>query len=395
MKDKCYTVTVQNDENIKTMVSNCLKDLGGIKQLIAPGSRILLKPNLVVAKPHSSGATTNPLIIDALIELLLSTSPREIIIGESSQVGDDTLEAYKVTGIQDLAQKWKVTLLDFKRDNQISIDIPYGKILKRVLIAETVKKVDYIINLPILKVHSQTTVTIGMKNLKGCIPDQEKSRFHRLNLDQCIADLNTVITPDLTIVDATLCSLNWELGGMSVKFNTILAGRNVLATDLVAASMLGYRGDEVTHLLLAAQAHLGPTKIEEIKIINSKKIKKVQPGQDAITIKELDYHLPELKIIEKGACSSCKGALLAAMRRLYKERRSPNCTILMGQRLRDRECEFAPNFKYGTVKSRKSFVSMGKCCNWVAESYPVDHIEGCPVNAEAIYRKLSRGRCCS
>ena len=64
------------------------------------------------------------------------------------------------------------------------------------------------INLSILKVYSQTTVTIGMKNLKGCITDQAKSRFHRLNLHQIIADLNTVIIPDLTIVDATLLNTN-------------------------------------------------------------------------------------------------------------------------------------------------------------------------------------------
>ena len=86
-----YTVTVHSDESIRSMVSNCLKDLGGIDQLIATNSKILLKPNLVVAKPNSSGATTNPLILDALIEHLMRTSPREIIIGESSAVGTDTM----------------------------------------------------------------------------------------------------------------------------------------------------------------------------------------------------------------------------------------------------------------------------------------------------------------
>ena len=353
MRNKCYTVAVHSDENIKTMVSNCIQGLGGIKQLIAPGSRILLKPNLVVAKPNSSGATTNPLILDALIENLMRTSPREIIIGESSEIGDDTMEAYKVTGIQDVAQKWKATILDFKKDKQISIDVPYGKELKRVQVAETVKKVDYLINLPILKVHCQTKVTIGMKNLKGCIPDQEKSRFHRLNLHQCIVDLNTVLIPDLTIVDATLCSLNWELGGMPVHLNTVLASKNTLAVDIIAASMLGYGVDEITHLRLAAQARLGPANKEEIHIISPEKLKEIQPGKKADIIKEPYYQLPELEVIEKGACSSCKGALVAAMRRLDKGKQSPSCTILMGQRLRDREREFVPNFKYGTVKSKK------------------------------------------
>ena len=390
MKTARYTVAVHSDESIRIMLDHCLKDLGGIEQLISSNSRILLKPNLVIAKPNSTGATTTPLILDALIEHLIHTSPREIIIGESSQIGDDTMEAYKITGIQDVAHKWKATLLDFKRDRQISLDIPRGKIITKVLVAETVKNVDYLINLPILKVHSQTKVTIGMKNLKGCIYDKEKSRFHRLNLHQCIADLNTILVPDLTIVDATLCSFNWELGGAPVRLNTILAGKNVLAVDIIAASMLGYSLDEITHLQLAAQAGLGPSNKEEIHIISPKKLKEIQPGKDADIIKESYYHLPELEVIEKGACTSCKGALLAAMRRLDKERQSPTCTILLGQRLRDRECEFASDSKYGTVNVKKPLVSMGQCCSWVTEHYPAEHIKGCPVKAEDIYRYLKK-----
>jgi uncharacterized protein (DUF362 family) len=381
METTSYTVAVHSDESIKTMVSNCLQDLGGIEQLVPPGSRILLKPNMVVAKPNSSGATTNPLILDALIEHLMQTSPGEIIIGESSEVGRDTMQAYRVTGVYDVAQKWKVTLLDFKKDHQISVDVPNGKVLKKVLIAETVRKVDYLINLPILKVHSQTTVTIGMKNLKGCIPDQEKSRFHRLNLPQCIADLNTVIIPDLTIVDATLCSLEWELGGLPVRLNTILAGKNVLATDIVAASLLGYRIDEVEHLSLAVQAHLGPGSLEEIKIISPTKLREVKPDQ--VVGKETHYQLPGLEVLEKGTCSSCKGALVAAVRRLYKERRSPSCIILMGQRAREKEDKIALN-----LKSTKPLVGMGQCCSWVVSNYQGEQIKGCPVRAEDIYRYL-------
>jgi len=383
MGNNCYTVVVHSDETIKTMVNKCLQDLGGIEQLVPPGSRILLKPNMVVAKPNSTGATTNPLIIDALIENLVYTSPCEIIIGESSEVGHDTMQAYKVTGVYDVAQKWKTTLLDFKKVHHIYVDVPHGKVLKKVLIAETVRKVDYLIDLPILKVHSQTTVTIGMKNLKGCLHDQEKSRFHRLNLHQCITDLNTVIIPNLTIIDATLCSLEWELGGRPVRLNTILAGRNVLATDIVAASMLGYRIDEVKHLHLAAQAHLGPASIEEIEIISPTKLREVQLGQ--VAGKEPHYHLPGVEVIEKGTCSSCKGALLAAMRRLSRERRSPSCTILMGQRVREREDEFSPN-----LKLTKPLVSIGQCCSWVVSNYHSEQIKGCPVRAEAIYRYLRR-----
>ena len=80
--------------------------------------------------------------------------------------------------------------------------------------------------------------------------------------------------------------------------------------------------------------------------------------------------------------------MLAGMRRLHKERQSPHCTILIGQRLRERECEFVPTFKYGTVKSKKPLVSIGQCCIWVVDNYTGEQIKGCPVRAEDIYRYL-------
>src|SRR5665648_228403 len=243
MGNNSYTVVVHSDETIKAMVSNCLQDLGGIEKLVPPCSKILLKPNMVVAKPNSTGATTNPLILDTLIEHLMCTSPREIIIGESSEVGRDTMQAYKVTGVYTVAQKWNITLLDFKKDRQIYVDVPHGKVLKEVL-----------------------------------------------------------------------------------------------------------------------------------------------PGQ--VTGKEPYFHLPGLEVIEKGTCSSCKGALVAAIRRLHKERQSPHCTILMGQRLRERKNEFVSNFKYGTVNSAKPLISIGQCCSWVVDNYQCEQIKGCPVKAEAIYRYL-------
>jgi len=108
-----------------------------------------------------------------------------------------------------------------------------------------------------------------MKNLNGCIHDQKKHRFHRLNLHQCIVDLYTFIHPALTVVDTTTCALHWELGGDPIKLDTIIMSENVLAVDMIAASLLGYGIDEVRHLKIASESGLGPTNMEEIKVYNS------------------------------------------------------------------------------------------------------------------------------
>jgi len=108
-----------------------------------------------------------------------------------------------------------------------------------------------------------------MKNLKGCIHDQKKHRFHRLNLHQRIEGLNTLIHPALTVVDATSCALHWELGGDPIKLDTIIMSENVLAVDMIAASLLGYGIDEVRHLKIASESGLNPTNMGEIKVYNS------------------------------------------------------------------------------------------------------------------------------
>jgi len=200
---------------------------------------------------------------------VLKTNPSDVALGESSTAGDNTMIAFQITGMDKIAQKYGVKIIDFKKTPSVNKDVPLGKEIKDVKIYQPIFEYDYFINVPILKIHGETTVTIGMKNLKGCIHDQEKHRFHRLNLHQCIVDLNTVIKPDLTIVDATTCSLQWELGGSPLQLDTIIIGENVLAIDMVAASLLGYSINEVKHIEIASKTGMGPADMEEIDILNT------------------------------------------------------------------------------------------------------------------------------
>jgi len=84
VETKPYEVSVQSGGTLEERVSQCLRDLGGIENLVPPGGTVLIKPNLVVEEDHRSGATTNPAVVEALIRELQRVSPREIIIGEGS-----------------------------------------------------------------------------------------------------------------------------------------------------------------------------------------------------------------------------------------------------------------------------------------------------------------------
>lgn len=380
-----YQVSIQHDRTIPDMLHSALEELGGLHSIIPSGRRVLIKPNLVIAKTNDTGATTNPLVIEVLIQEILKTSPADIAIGESSTAGDDTMKGFRITGMDKIAQKYGAKIIDFKKAPQVIKEVPKGKEVQTIKIAQPIFEYDYFINVPVLKIHGETTVTIGMKNLKGCIHDQEKHRFHRLNLHQCIVDLNTVVYPDLTVVDATTCALQWELGGDPVKLDTIIISENILAADMIAASLLGYGIDDVRHLKIACKSGLGPKTIEEIKVYNPLNTEIREKIMEAGQKKGPEYKLRDLKMIEKGTCSSCKGAMVAAMRRLSREGYSPACTVVLGQLVAE-EKEMLEQAKNNGIP----IVGVGHCATKVVEEYSVENISGCPARAEQIYGILKK-----
>jgi uncharacterized protein (DUF362 family) len=385
MNNQRYQVSIQHDRSIRDMIHSALEDLGGVYQLIPQNRRVLIKPNLVIAKTNDTGATTNPLVIAELIQEVLKTNPAEVALGESSTAGDDTMKAFRITGMDDIARKYGVKIIDFKKGPQVVKEVPQGKEVRTIKVALSIFEYDYLINVPVLKIHGEATVTIGMKNLKGCIHDQEKHRFHRLNLHQCIVDLNTLIHPDLTVVDATTCALHWELGGDPVRLNTIIMSENVLAADMIAASLLGYGIDDVKHLKIASESGLGPGTMAEIKVYNPLNTEMREKIRDASREKGPEYKLPALKIIERGTCSSCKGALVAAMRRLCREGYSPACTVVMGQLAAEENEELEQAKRNGIP-----IIGMGHCGTKVVEDYSEQNIKDCPVRAEQVYGILKK-----
>ncbi len=133
-----------------------------------------------------------------------------------------------------------------------------------------------LINLPVAKSHSATGVSMGIKGLMGLIWDRES--FHsRLNINQALADLATVIKPQLTILDATRALTSGGPGGPGEvkKPNLIIAGIDPVAVDSYGVSIVpwygqNFKGRHVEHLLVAHQRGLGRIDIEQLKILKEK-----------------------------------------------------------------------------------------------------------------------------
>ncbi len=174
-----------------------------------------IKPNLVSPSDPSDGGTTHPEIVAGILEYLKENGFQNMMILEGSWVGDRTADAFEVCGYRSLCEDYDVRFYDTQKDKSYVKDCS-GLELK---ICESVKKVDFLINVPVMKGHCQTKITCALKNMKGLIPNTEKRHFHAMGLHKPIAHLNTGIHQDFIVVDNICGDLDFEDGGNPVVMN--------------------------------------------------------------------------------------------------------------------------------------------------------------------------------
>ena len=271
---------------------------------------VSIKPNLVVSRPAYDGATTHPEVVEGIILFLKDFGVTKIKIIESSWVGDSTKRAYKNCGYEEISRKYNVPLIDLKSDSCTSLK--YGEY--KIEICDEALKTDFLINVPVLKAHCQTRFTCCMKNLKGCISDSEKRKFHSLGLHKPIAALNMLVKTGYCVVDGICGDLSFEEGGNPVEANRIIAGQNPLMVDSYCAELIGYRPDEIEYLYYGKKSGVGEYYSDKIKILElnpeNKPVHEIKSGRTA------DRYQNNSNIHEDSACSACYSSLIYAMHRL-------------------------------------------------------------------------------
>ncbi|HEX7715220.1 MAG TPA: DUF362 domain-containing protein [Bacillota bacterium] len=270
-------------------------------------SRIGIKPNLVVAKPAAGGATTSPELVAGVIEYLQAKGFQNICILEGSWVGAKTAEAFKACGYEEISRRFGVPLIDLQKDSYREYDAG-GMKLK---ICNRVTALDYLINIPVLKGHCQTKMTCALKNMKGCIPNSEKRRFHTLGLHRPIACLNKAIRQDLIVVDGMTGDLNFEEGGHPVPMNRIMVAKDPVLVDSYVAGLMGFELPEVPYIQMAEALGVGSAALEKAVI------RELNAPQSIVEIGNFPkFHEFAKYIDEREACSACYGSLVYALERM-------------------------------------------------------------------------------
>ncbi|UCF95034.1 MAG: DUF362 domain-containing protein [Desulfobacterales bacterium] len=298
-------------EQIHTMVPQLIAARDPFHSLRARDT-VVIKPNLVVSRKEWQGVNTDPQVVEALVQALQARGVTRIVIGDGSGMGYSATKAFEVCGYRDMARRYGLQLVDLERDRFVRKPVPIEGPFASLEIARTVLECDFLINVPVMKAHCTTSITCSLKNLKGVMPRAMKTAFHGVDLSRAIAQLASVLVPDLILVDGIQGDLSSETGRTPVAMNRLLMGTRPVEMDSVVADMLGYPPRAIRHIAYSADAGLGTCDLQSIKIDPlNQPVQNVRLRPPPHYSQRFPCHLDL-----DGACCTCTGNLLFALERL-------------------------------------------------------------------------------
>ncbi len=239
---------------------------------LTPDRRVLIKPNLVAwlrKVPYPPfGVVTTTAVIEALIRALRDMGLTDITIGEGSMInrelGCSTGAAFEGLGYPELVRRYGIKLVDFNQRPHDLVKLDN----KPFRLARDLVRADFLISLPTLKTHSQTTVSLGLKNIKGGLNDKSRQFCHgrKHDLSEMIALFADHLYPSLTLIDGTyLLEMGPLHTGRAKRHDLLICSRDTLNADAVGAAVLGQDPGRVRHLAAVARRRgrvLDPARID-------------------------------------------------------------------------------------------------------------------------------------
>jgi uncharacterized protein (DUF362 family) len=258
MESGISTVPISSTQEYPSAITRALDEVGAVEAL-ADFRRVIIKPNMVNNSPPS--VTTDVRCVMAIVEYLKERLDVEIVVAEGSGEGS-TLENLQFNGYEQITKKFGVELVDLDSLPAKRYENPLAGEYKDVYLPEYLEGAG-LISVPPAKDHTITQVTLGLKNMVGCLSAEhyggywsyKKSQVHAVNTDQAVADLMLYVKPHLTVIDALEGLEGGHLSGRPPQppLGKIIASTDVLAADREAARLLGHDPDGIRHLKLAKQ----------------------------------------------------------------------------------------------------------------------------------------------
>ena len=303
---------------LRQKLQDMFQQLGGLADLIRPGARVTIKPNLTgntwpdatLPAPATELFVTHPALVQALAELLIDAGAGHICIVDG--LGDEAI--FQAWGYVDVASRVNVELVDLCKSAPYAdfATFPVGpgrQIFDVFYLNGVLQETDVFISFAKMKCHSTTGVTLSLKNLIGLAPislyrrdetQNHRSAFHESTvydrrLPRVAIDLNLARPVHLALVDGIKTVEGgagaWDTGYNPVQPGLLVASRNPVVADAVSAALMGFDPDAPSgshpfsyadnHLLLAREAGLGTNRLSEISVVGSDIANNIHPFRTA------------------------------------------------------------------------------------------------------------------
>ncbi|MEI6631725.1 MAG: DUF362 domain-containing protein [bacterium] len=257
-------------QEVMAALRQALDLLGGVTAFIKPGSSVLVKPNLLIAKEPQYCITTHPEVVRAVVRMLKEINCR-VYIGDGPTVFGSEVrgveEVYAKTGMLEVCREEEVELVKFDK----------ARWRGKFPLTTWLDKCDYLVSLPKFKTHQMTTLSAGIKNLFGLVSAIYKKElhirhFHMHEFAKILVDIYQEAHPALTIVDGVMAMEGDGPGsaGSPRRKDFLLAGSDCVAIDAILASVMGIAPQEVLTTREAALRGLGVADIDSISILGER-----------------------------------------------------------------------------------------------------------------------------
>jgi uncharacterized protein (DUF362 family) len=261
-------ITVAHGKNVAAITRKAIDGLGGMSRFVKPGQTVVIKPNICTAREPKYAATTNPTVVATLVRLCLAAKAKSVHVMDYP-INTSAASAYKTSGIGAAVARAGGRMVTMSPTNWATYKIPSGKWLHSWTFYREAVQADVLIDVPILKQHGDSVLTIGGKNLMGLI--ESRGTLHQ-NLSQGIADVTSLLRPDLTVVDAVRILVSHGPTGGSLKDvrvkHLVLASHDLVAADAYAATrVFGLKkASSVPYIASMAKMKLGKIDLTKVKI---------------------------------------------------------------------------------------------------------------------------------
>lgn len=244
--NKVSIVRCPDYSDTKRAIAEALELVGGLEDIIDPGDRVLLKPNILAASPPDAATTTHPSVVASMCEFVIQAGGKPVV-GDGAGISRPgaTAKALKISGIEEAARKTGAQVVNFETSGFTLVDVPDPLQFRKLYIANPVLEADIVISLPKLKTHELTYYTGAVKNFFGVLPLKCRKEIHLLGkrdlFGEAVADLYSVIRPHFAVMDGIIgMEGNGPSHGRPVNSGVILASRDCVSMDIVASEMIGF-----------------------------------------------------------------------------------------------------------------------------------------------------------